>query len=66
MVVFVSWKPISLELGLLSALILVSYFGSALVSGKDPFAVITGNLQPETTQHATSHSIGALKPPSSP
>src|SRR3954471_4956982 len=41
-VILVPWKPIALVLGLLSALILVSYFGSALMHGKDPFAVSTG------------------------
>ncbi|HEX4785229.1 MAG TPA: hypothetical protein VH350_12865 [Candidatus Sulfotelmatobacter sp.] len=39
MVILISWKPVALLLGPLSALILVSYFGSALMRGKDPFAV---------------------------
>lgn len=64
MVALVPWKPIALVLSLLSALILVSYFGSALISGKDPFAVSTGNWQPAAAHHATSHSTGAQKPTS--
>lgn len=62
MVILVPWKPIALVLGLLSALILVSYFGSALMRGKDPFAVSTGDWQPPAVHHATSHSTSAQKP----
>ena len=58
MVVLVPWKPVALVLGLLSALILVSYFGSALIRGKDP-AVSTGNWQPVAAHHSTSHLAGA-------
>jgi len=57
MVILVPWKPVALVLGLLSALILVSYFGSALMRGKDPFAVSTGDWQP-VAHHATSHATG--------
>ena len=60
MVILVPWKPIAFVLGLLSALVLVSYFGSALMRGKDPFAVSTGNWQP-AAHHATSHATGAHK-----
>jgi hypothetical protein len=56
MVILVPWKPIALVLGLLSALILVTYFGSALARGKDPFAVSTGNWQPAAAHHAKSPS----------
>lgn len=62
MVILVPWKPVALVLGLLSALILVSYFGSALMRGKDPFAVSTGNWQPAAAHHATKQPIGAPKP----
>ena len=55
MVVLVSWKPVALVLDLLSALILASYFGSALMHGKDPFAISTGNWQPAAVS-STSHS----------
>jgi hypothetical protein len=62
MVIVVSWKPVALVLGLLSALILVSYFGSALIRGKDPFAVSTGNWQPTAAHHtATRHSSSEHK-----
>lgn len=61
MVILVPWKPIALVLGLLSALILVSYFGSALMRGKDPFAVSTGIWQPAAVHHATSHSTCTQK-----
>ncbi|HVW79040.1 MAG TPA: hypothetical protein VHB45_15605 [Alloacidobacterium sp.] len=61
MVVLVPWKPIALVLGLLSALILVSYFGSALMRGKDPFAVSTGNWQPAAANHVTNHPTGTQR-----
>lgn len=64
MVILVPWKLVALVLGLLSALILVSYFGSALMHGKDPFAVSTGNWQPAVGHYAASHSTGAHKPKS--
>jgi hypothetical protein len=62
MVILVPFKPIALVLGLLSALIFVSYFGSALIHGKDPFAVSTGNWQRATAQHAASQSSAVRKP----
>ncbi|KAA6459578.1 hypothetical protein DYQ86_15775 [Acidobacteria bacterium AB60] len=63
MVILVPWKPVALVLGLLSALILVSYFGSALTRGKDPFAVSTGNWQPAAiAHHDTTRLTGARKP----
>jgi hypothetical protein len=61
-VILVPWKPVALVLGLLSALILVSYFGSALMQGKDPFAVSTGNWQPAAIHRAASHSTAAHTP----
>lgn len=62
MLVLVPWKPMALVLGLLSALISVSYFGSSLMQGKDPFAVSTGNWQPATAHDVISRSTGAHKP----
>jgi hypothetical protein len=55
MIILVPWKPVALVLGLLGALIFVSYFGSALMHGKDPFVVSTGNWQqhPTAEQRAT-------------
>ena len=61
MVILVPWKPVALVLGLLSALILVSYFGSALMRGKDPFAVSTGNWNPAVAHHVASHSTSGHK-----
>lgn len=61
MVILVPWKPVALVLGLLSALILVSYFGSALVRGKDPFDVSTGNWRSAAAHHVTRHSTGTRK-----
>lgn len=63
MVILVPWKPIALVLGLLSGLILVGYFGSALMRGKDPFAVSTGNWPPAATDHATRHHLRRVQKP---
>ena len=64
--VLVPWKPRALVVGRLTALILVSYFGSALICGKDPFAVNTGNWHPATAQHFTHHPTGKHKPSAAP
>jgi hypothetical protein len=49
MVILVPWKPVALVP--LSALIFVSYYGSALMHGQDPFTVNTGNSRDVTAQH---------------
>jgi hypothetical protein len=62
MIILVPWKPVALVLGLLAALIFVSYFGSALMHGKDPFAVSTGNWQRQpAVQHVGGQSAAAHK-----
>jgi hypothetical protein len=61
MLILVPWKPVGLVLGLLSALILVSYFGSSLLEGKDPFAISSGQWQHSTARHAAGHSVTAHK-----
>ena len=38
MLILVPWKPVVIVYGLLAALILFSYFGTALIQGKNPFA----------------------------
>ena len=65
MVILVPWKPVALVLGFLAALILVSYFGSAMMRGKDPFAVSTGNWQPAAANHATRHHLRRVQKPNS-
>jgi hypothetical protein len=42
MVILSPWKPVALVLGLLSASLLVSYFGSALMRGKVPLLSAPG------------------------
>jgi hypothetical protein len=61
MIILVPWKPVALVLGLLAALIFVSYFGSALMHSKDPFAVSSGNWQHTTAQHTGDQSAVAHK-----
>jgi hypothetical protein len=61
MTILVPWKPVALVLAPLAALIFVSYFGSALVHGKDPFAVSTQNWQHTTAQHVDRQSPPAHK-----
>ncbi len=60
MVILVPWKPVAFVFGLLSASRLVSYFGSALLSGKDPFAVSTGHWRPATAEYAKRHSTSPI------
>jgi hypothetical protein len=62
MIILVPWKPVAIVLGLLGALIFVSYFGSALMHGKDPFAVSTGNWQQHPTTQAATRPTPAPKP----
>src|ERR1022692_4003572 len=38
MLILVPWKPVVLVFGFFTALILFSYYGSALIEGKNPFA----------------------------
>jgi hypothetical protein len=38
MLILVPWKPVVIVFGFLAALMLFSYFGTALVEGKNPFA----------------------------
>lgn len=61
MVILVPWKPVALVLGLLSALILISYFGSALIRGQDPFAVSTGSWKRPAVHHSTNRSSDVRK-----
>lgn len=56
MVVLVPLKPVALVLGLLSALIFVSYFGSALIHGRDPFAVNSAHWRQAPPQHVSGHA----------
>lgn len=51
MSILVPWKPAAFVLGLINALIFVSYSGSALLRGKNPFALST-NWHPATVHHA--------------
>jgi len=37
MLIIVPWKPVVIVLGFLVALVLFSYYGSALIKGKNPF-----------------------------
>jgi hypothetical protein len=60
MVVLVPWKPVVFVFGLLSALIFLSFFGTALIHGKDPFAMNSGIWQ-HAAQHVNSQSSPAHK-----
>jgi hypothetical protein len=60
MVILSPWKPVALVVDLLSASLLVSYFGSALMRGKDPFAVSTGYWQPAPADHAKRDSTSPI------
>jgi hypothetical protein len=55
MFILIPWKPVALVLGLLSALIFMSYFGSALIHGRDPFAVNAAHWR-QPAQHVSGHA----------
>lgn len=61
MLILVPWKPVAVVLGLLSALIFIGYFGTALAHGKDPFAVSTGGWLHERTAPAVNQRVAARK-----
>jgi hypothetical protein len=61
MVVLVPLKPVAVVLGLLSALIFVSYFGSALIHGRDPFAVNSAIWRHPPAQHVSGNASTTRK-----
>jgi hypothetical protein len=54
--ILVPWKPVVIVFGFLAALVLLSYFGSALIEGKNPFAPYGDLANRVTLRQPAEHS----------
>ena len=61
MLILVPWKPVVLVFGFFTALILFSYYGSALIEGKNPFVPYGNVAKRVTAGPAAANSIPAHK-----
>jgi hypothetical protein len=59
MLILVPWKPVVIVFGFLTALILFSYYGSALIEGKNPFVPYGNVAKRVTAGPAAANSIPA-------
>jgi len=71
MLILVPWKPVVLVFGFFTALILFSYYGSALIEGKNPFVPygsaasrVTAGQPPahSSPDHKHTHKANSAKP----
>jgi hypothetical protein len=56
MLILVPWKPVAIVFGLLAVLMLFSYYGSALIEGKNPFAPYGGVANHVAPGQPAAHS----------
>ena len=56
MLILVPWKPVVIVFGFFTALILFSYYGSALIEGKNPFAPYESKKNSVPAGQAAAHS----------
>jgi len=56
MLILVPWKPVVMVFGFFTALILFSYYGSALIEGKNPFAPYESKVNSVPAGQAAAHS----------
>jgi hypothetical protein len=70
MLILVPWKPVVIVFGFLAVLMLFSYYGSALIEGKNPLAPygdVANRVTPgqpathSTPQHKQSHKPNPVK-----
>ena len=61
MLILVPWKPVVIVFGFLAALMLFSYYGSALIQGKNPFAPYGDVANRVTFGQPAAHSAPARK-----
>ena len=66
MLILVPWKPVVLVFGFFTALILFSYYGSALIEGKNPFAPYGSAANRVTAGQPTAHSASEHKHKTNP
>ncbi len=55
MLILVPWKPVVIVFGFFTALILFSYYGSALIEGKNPFAPYGSKMNVVPAGQAAAH-----------
>jgi hypothetical protein len=61
MLILVPWRPVVIVFGFLAALVLFSYFGTALIEGKNPFAPYGDVANRVTFGQPASHSAPSRK-----
>jgi hypothetical protein len=61
MLILVPWKPVVIVFGFIAALMLFSYYGSALIQGKNPFAPYGDVANRVTFGQPAAHSTPARK-----
>lgn len=66
MLILVPWKPVLLVFGFFTALILFSYYGSALIEGKNPFAPYGSAANHVTARQPAAHSASEHKHKANP
>ena len=66
MLILVPWKPVVIVFGFLAALVLLSYFGSALIEGKNPFAPYGSAANRVTPGQPAAHSASEHKHKANP
>jgi hypothetical protein len=66
MLILVPWKPVVLVFGFFTALILFSYYGSALIEGKNPFVPYESKMNSVTAGQAAGHSASEHKHKANP
>jgi hypothetical protein len=66
MLILVPWKPVVLVFGFFTALILVSYYGSALIEGKNPFVPYGSVANRVTAGQPATHSASEHKHKANP
>jgi hypothetical protein len=66
MLILVPWKPVVIVFGFFTALILFSYYGSALIEGKNPFVPYGSVANRVAAGHPATHSAPEHKHKANP
>jgi hypothetical protein len=61
MLILVPWKPVVIVFGFFTALIVFSYYGSALIEGKNPFVPYRSAANRVTAVPPPAHSAAEHK-----
>jgi len=66
MLILVPWKPVVIVFGFFAALVLFSYYGSALIEGKNPFIPYRSVESRATPGQPAAHSAAEHKHKANP